>query len=102
MFVHLIQVLNLKKEIEEIIQGKANDIYKKYYSNNPDFTLNEKNKNDKVNFVNEICFILKQTLITPKRKRYLAKNYILSANDTFGADSNIFFSPNFEESLKYL
>jgi len=55
-----------------------------------------------VNFVNKICFILKKTLITPKRKRYLDKNYILSATDTFGADSNIFFSPNFEESLKYL
>jgi len=92
----------LKKEIEEIIKGKANNIYGKYYSNNPDFTLNEKNKNDKANFVNEICFILKKTLITPKRKRYLDKNYTLSANDTFGADSNIFFSPNFEESLKYL
>lgn len=59
-------------------------------------------KNDKTNFVDKICFILKKTLITPKRKRYLDKNYILSATDTFGADSNIFFSPNFEESLKYL
>ena len=92
----------MKKEIEEIIKGKANNIYGKYYSNHSDFTLNEKNKNDKTNFVNEICFILKKTLITPKRKRYLDKNYILSANDTFGADSNIFFSPSFEESLKYL
>ena len=91
----------MKKEIEEIIKGKANDIYEKYYSNTPGFALNEE-INDKANFVNEICFILKKTLITPKRKRYLAKNYILSANDTFGADSNIFFSPNFEESLKYL
>ncbi|HUS48740.1 MAG TPA: hypothetical protein VMZ91_01115, partial [Candidatus Paceibacterota bacterium] len=70
----------MKKEIEEIIKGKANNIYGKYYSNHPDFTLNEKNKNDKANFVNEICFILKKTLITPKRKRYLDKNYSLSAN----------------------
>ena len=101
MFVHLIQVLNLKKEIEEIIQGKANDIYKKYYSGNPDLALNEK-INDKANFVNEICHILKKTLITSKRKRYLAKNYILSASDTFGADSNIFFSPNLEDALEYL
>jgi len=91
----------LKKEIEEIIKEKANNIYEKYYSNNPDFAFNEK-INDKANFVNEICIILKKTLITPKRKRYLDKNYILSATDTFGADSNIFFSPNFEESLKYL
>jgi len=91
----------LKKDIEELIKEKANNIYEKYYSNNPDFALNEK-INDKANFVNEICFILKKTLITPKRKRYLDKNYILSATDTFGADSNIFFSPNIEESLKYL
>jgi len=58
--------------------------------------------NDKANLVKEISFILKGTLVTPKRKRYLDKNYILSANNTFGADSNIFFSPDFEESLKYL
>ncbi|GAI78798.1 unnamed protein product, partial [marine sediment metagenome] len=100
MFANLIQGLNLKKEIEELIKEKANNIYQKYYSDNPYFALNE--INDKANFVNKICIILKKTLITPKRKRYLDKNYILSANDTFGADSNIFFSPNFEESLKYL
>ena len=91
----------MKKDIEELIKEKANNIYEKYYSDNPDFALKEE-INDKANFVNEICFILKKTLITPKRKRYLDKNYILSATDTFGADSNIFFSPNFEESLKYL
>ena len=90
----------MKKEIKELIKEKANNIYEKYYSNNPCFALNE--KNDKAYFVNKICFILKKTLITPRRKRYLDKNYILSATDTFGADSNIFFSPNFEESLKYL
>lgn len=91
----------MKKEIEKLIKGKANNIYEKYYSNNPDSALNEE-INDKADIVNKICIILKKTLITPKRKRYLDKNYILSANDTFGADSNIFFSPNFEESLKYL
>ena len=52
--------------------------------------------------INEISIILKKTLITPKRKRYLDLKYPLSANDTFGADSNIFFSPDIEESLKYL
>jgi len=87
----------MKKEIEELIKEKAKSIYEKYYSNNPDFPLNEK-----ANLVNEISFILKKTLITPKRKRYLNKTYILGANDIFGSDSNIFFSPNFEESLKYL
>ena len=30
------------------------------------------------------------------------QTYSLSAKDTFGADSNILFSPDFEESLKYL
>ena len=91
----------MKKEIKKIIKEKANNIYEKYYSDNPDFASNEEIK-DKANFLNEICFILKKTLITPERKRYLDKKYILSATDTFGADSNIFFSPNFEESLKYL
>lgn len=69
MFVDLIQGLNLKKDIVEIIKEKANNIYEKYYSNTPDFALNEK-KTDKANTVNKICFILKKTLITPKRKRY--------------------------------
>lgn len=90
-----------EKKIEEIIKEKANNIYERYYSDNPDFALNEE-INDKAYFVNKICIILKKTLITPRRKRYLDRNYVLSANDTFGADSNIFFSPNFEESLKYL
>jgi len=91
----------MKKEIEKFIEEKAKSIYEKYYSNNPDFPLNEK-RNDKANLVNEISFILKKTLITPIRKKILDKTYSLSATDIFGADSNIFFSPNFEESLKYL
>jgi len=90
-----------EKKIEVIIEEKANNIYEKYYSNSPDIALNEENE-DKAYFVNKISIILKKTLITPKRKRYLDRNYILSANDTFGADSNIFFSPNFEDSLNYL
>jgi len=32
----------MKKEIEEIIKDKANNIYEKYYSDNPNFALNEK------------------------------------------------------------
>lgn len=91
----------MKKKIEEIIKEKANNIYEKYYSDNPENVANE-TINDKTNFVNEIILILKKTLITPRRKRYLNKTYDLAATDTFGADSNIFFSPNFEESLKYL
>lgn len=87
----------MKKEIKELIKEKANNIYEKYYSNNPDFPLNEK-----TTLINEISFILKKTLITTKRKKYLNKTYILPATDIFGPDSNIFFSPDFEESLKYL
>jgi len=32
----------LKKDIEELIKEKANNIYEKYYSDNPDFVLDEK------------------------------------------------------------
>jgi hypothetical protein len=90
----------LKKDIEGLIKEKANNIYEKYYSCNPCFALNE--ITDKENLINKIYIILKKTLITPRRKRYLNETYDLAANDTFGADSNIFFSPNLEESLKYL
>ena len=48
-----------EKKIEELIKEKANNIYEKYYSDNPDFTLNEE-INDKANFVNKICIILKK------------------------------------------
>jgi len=93
----------LKKDIEALIRTKACSIYEKYYSDNPDIALNEKiNKNDEANLVKEISFILKRTLVTPRRKRYLELKFPLSARDTFGADSNIFFSPNFEDSLNYL
>jgi len=93
--------MEYEKKIEEIIKEKANNIYEKYYSDSPENVVN-KAMNDKANIVNKICIILKKTLITPRRKRYLNKTYNLAATDTFGADSNIFFSPNFEESLKYL
>ena len=93
--------IEYEKKIEELIKEKANNIYEKYYSDNPENVVNE-TMNDKANLVKEISFILKRTLVTPKRKRYLDLKYPLSANDTFGADSNIFFSPDIEESLKYL
>jgi len=48
-----------EKKIEEIIKEKANNIYEKYYSDNPDFALNEE-KSNKAYFVNEISFILKK------------------------------------------
>jgi len=58
----------LKKDIEELIKEKANNIYEKYYSDNPDFALNEE-INDKANFVNKICFILKKTLNHSQEKK---------------------------------
>ncbi len=89
------------KKIEEVIKEKANNIYEKYYSDSPENVVNEA-INDKANLVKEISFILKRTLITPRRKRYLELKFPLSARDTFGSDSNIFLSPNFEDSLNYL
>ena len=40
----------MKKETEELIKGKSNNIYEKYYSDNPDFASNEK-KTEKANIV---------------------------------------------------
>jgi len=87
----------LKKDIEALIRTKACSIYEKHYSNQPDFVQTNKEK-----IINNISLILKRTLITPRRKRYLELKFPLSAKDTFGADSNIFFSPNFKDSLNYL
>jgi len=91
----------LKKDIEAFIRTKACSIYKKHYSDQPDITPTGI-KYDKEKIIHEISLILKKTLVTPRRKRYLELKFPLSARDTFGSDSNIFFSPNFENSLNYL
>jgi len=91
----------LKKDIEALIRTKACSIYEKHYSDKPDIAQTDI-KNDKEKIIHEISLILKRTLITPRRKRYLELKFPLSVKDTFGADSNIFFSPNFEDSLNYL
>jgi len=91
----------LKKDNEALIRTKACSIYEKHYSNQPDIAPTGKIY-DKETIIQEISFILKRTLITPRRKRYLELKFPLSARDTFGAVSNIFFSPNFEDSLNYL
>lgn len=88
---------NMDKEVEKIIEEKAKNVYEKYYSNNQDFPLNEK-----TTLINEIRFILNKTLITPERKKRLTKKYGFPFSDIFKSNSNIFFSPNFEEALKYL
>jgi len=91
----------LKKDIEALIRTKACSIYEKHYSDEPYIAQTDK-KYDKEIIIHDISLILKTTLITPRRKRYLELKFPLSAKDTFGADSNIFFSPNFEDSLNYL
>ena len=91
----------MKKDIEALIHTKACSIYEKHYSDKPDIAQTNK-KYDKEIIIHEISLILKRTLVTPRRKRYLELKFPLSARNTFGADSNIFFSPNFEDSLNYL
>ena len=91
----------MKKDIEALIRTKACSIYEKHYSNQPDSSPTSK-KYDKETVIQDISLILKRTLMTPRRKRYLELKFPFSARDTFGADSNIFFSPNFEDSLDYL
>jgi len=91
----------LKKDIEALIRTKACSIYEKHYSDEPYIAQTDK-KYDKEIIIHDISLILKTTLITPRRKRYLELKFPLSAKDTFGADSNIFFSPNLEDSLNYL
>jgi len=91
----------LKKDIEALIRTKACSIYEKYYSDEPDLAQTKK-KYDKEEIIHQISLILKKTLVTPRRKRYLELKFPFSAKDTFGADSNIFFSPNIEDSLDYL
>jgi len=58
----------LKKDIEELIKEKANNIYEKYYPDNPDFALNEK-INGKENLINEISLILKKNINHSKKKK---------------------------------
>jgi len=91
----------LKKDIEALIRTKACSVYEKHYSDEPYIAQTNK-KYDKEKIIHDISLILKRTLITPRRKRYLELKFPLSAKDTFGADSNIFFSPNLEDALDYL
>ncbi len=91
----------MKKDIEALIRTKACSIFEKHYSNQPDKSPSCK-KYNKETIIQEISLVLKKTLVTPRRKRHLELKFPLSARDTFGADSNIFFSPNFEDSLNYL
>jgi len=88
----------MNKAIKELIEKKANNIIRQYYPKKSDPILDNK----------AICFdqiktILEKTLMTPKRINRLHKKYKQSipVNDIFTSDSNIFFSPNFEEALKY-
>jgi len=91
----------MKKEIEELIEKKAKNILEKYYSNVPDINLNDKHQ--KIVSINLIKAILKKTLITSKRINILRKKInFRHYTEFFNPDYHVFFSPNFEEALKYL
>ena len=91
----------MKKDITAFIRTKACSIYKKHYSNQPDRSPSCK-KYNKETIIQDISLILKKTLVTPRRKRHLELKYPFSARDSFGADSNLFFSPDLDDALDYL
>lgn len=98
MFVILIQVLNMKKEIEKFIEEKAKKITEKYHFD----TFDKYFKKNTVDYFTKVKNILYKTLITPERKNILFKTYGFPFNCLFKSDSIIYFSPNFEEALMYL
>jgi len=87
----------LKKEIEKIIEEKAKKIIEKYHFNTFD-RLSKK----KVDYFTKVKNILYKTLITPERKKILFNTYGFPFNFLFKSDSTIYFSPDFEEALKFL
>ncbi|MCJ7790389.1 MAG: hypothetical protein MUP69_09495 [Candidatus Atribacteria bacterium] len=88
----------MKKEIEEIIKEKAKKIIEKY----PHFDIFDHLSKKKVDYFTKVKNILYKTLITPERKNILLKTYGFPFNFLFKSDSNLYFSPNFEEALIYL
>lgn len=87
----------LKKEIEEIIEEKANNIFEKYY-----FDISNSTLIKNIDYFKYIKDVLEKTIITPKRIKDLCKIGDLPFNDIFKPNSTIFFSPNLEEALQYL
>lgn len=87
----------MKKEIEKLIEEKANKIIEKY-----NFSLYDYIFKKKTNYFTKVKNILHKTLITPERKNILFKTYGFPFNSLFKSDSIIYFSPNFEEALIYL
>jgi len=85
------------KEIEELIEEKANCIFKKYYLDASNLSL-PKN----IDYFKYIKDVLNKTLITPKRIKDLCAIVDLPFNDIFKQNSSVFFSPNLEEALQYL
>jgi hypothetical protein len=90
--------MDMNKEINKIIEEKTNNILKKNKTTiDADFTLGRK-----INYSERIKKILKKTLVTPERRRRLAKKYNLPFKEIIKSNSNIFFCPNFEEMIKYI
>lgn len=88
---------SMDKKVEKLIEEKTNNILEKYKFNTFDYLFDEK-----INYFKKIKNILIETLITPQRKKNLCKKYDLPFNAIFTSNSNIYFSPNFEEALKYI
>jgi hypothetical protein len=88
----------MNKKIEELINEKAKKITKKYHFD----TIDKYLKKDDVDYLTKVRNILYKTLITPERKNILLKTYGFPFNFLFKSDSNLYFSPNFEEALIYL
>lgn len=88
----------MKKEVEELIEKKAKNIAEKYFFSNPEFIIT-----NEILVIKNIKSILFKTLVTPERRIFLCKKYSNPPfKDIFASKSNIYFSPDFEEALKYL
>ena len=87
----------MKKEIEEIIKEKAKKITEKYHFD----TFDKYFKKNDVDYFTKVKNILYRTLITPERKNILFKIYGFPFNFLFKSDSNIYFSPDFDDALIY-
>lgn len=87
----------MKKKIEEIIKEKAKKITEKYHFD----TFDKYFKKNDVDYFTKVKNILYRTLITPERKNILFKSYGFPFNFLFKSDSNIYFSPDFDDALIY-
>ena len=89
----------MDKEIKDFIEKYTNNNLNNYKGSSPGNSL----LREKTNYsTKRIKNILQKTLITPKRRERLTKKFNLPSDDIFQSDTNIFFSPNLIEAIKYL